>query len=49
MSDMKFGFKDMFTGWLGEPGPDVEATASNMFHEEIVTVGHVLKNDAFNL
>ena len=49
MSDMKFGFEDMITGWLGEPVPDIEATASNMFQEESVNVGHVLKNVAFNL
>jgi hypothetical protein len=49
LSDMKFGFEDMITGWWGEPVPDIEATASNMFQEESVNVGHVLKNVAFNL
>ena len=35
--------------YRGLPGPDLEATIANMIDEESVTVGHMLKNQEFNI
>ena len=46
--NMMFGLEDDVV-FRGLPGPDLEATIANMIDEESVTVGHMLKNQEFNV